>query len=287
MTPQIIKDMDEDTYHASSGVGEGQFITRSMLSCYDKDGPRGFYLRYVEKHGLAQFGGNKATDFGSLVDVLLTRGDQGIAYTDMGPENPKTKKPYGKTTAAFAEWSKNLEAQGSMVVDRSDMERAQLMIDEAKRHPPLEYALCDKDAMHQVCVRWEDEITGLPLQVMIDVVVPGGLVDVKTGRLNPAKFITSANSYGYDIQAALYADAWKIATGKELPFVFAYMQSSFPFAAAPIQLPQQLIDSARDRYRKALDGIASNDLQSDLHKTPLVPEIPAWWWFEHEQEESE
>ena len=165
MEPQVIYDMPEAEYHASSGIGEGQYITRSMVKCFEES-PRGFYERYIAKHPQAQFKGSASTAFGSLVEALIIGEDwEEMFYIDC-------KK---KDDSERFEANKAKIAQGLVKITQEQFDKAELTIQGMKydqRGLTLLGLLESGDCHHGTVVRFSDPDTGLPIQVRYDTIFP-------------------------------------------------------------------------------------------------------------------
>jgi hypothetical protein len=84
----------------------------------------------------------------------------------------------------------------------------------------------------------------------------GAIVDLKTCRdASPEGFGRACAQYDYVTQAAFYSDGVKAATGKEWPFVIVAIESAAPYVVQVYQVPDELIEYGRDRYRTMLDRL--------------------------------
>jgi hypothetical protein len=180
MNAEIIYDMPENLYHESTGLGEGQYLTRSMLKCYEES-PRGFFERYVKKNPLAQVKPSPAFAFGSLVEALII---------DDPWEDMFYIKCLKKEDPERFEKNKLAEANGLVEITQAQLDTARLTIEgmQYDERGQLLLSLMD-NARHGVVVRYEDDKTGLKIQVRFDTIFPGvAIVDWKTGRDKPEKF---------------------------------------------------------------------------------------------------
>jgi len=284
--------MPEAEYHASSGFGENQYITRSMIKAYDES-PRGFQLRYVDKNPLAQFGGNKSTSLGSLTEAVINNThEQFYCEEPIERTYPPAKGTAKRDSEEYSQYLKNkLDKEnfkkqveeytaGREVIKSEEYAKVSLCIDSLNLNGFGNYILNTENIEYSPVIRWTDEDTGLRLQVMIDAVVEESiLVDYKTGYKQPSKFLSSAVEYGYDLQAYLYSKAYYLATGEELPFVFAYMQTVFPFEADVIQLNDEILEVSRQRVNAALIGIAEmvSGPECEQSTGATILEAPEWY----------
>ena len=283
--PLIITDMSEADYHASTGLGEGKWITRSMLACM-AESPRGFRLRYVNRHHWAQQGDTDCMDLGSLYESFLCYGrlPDGVHVRPATYKNDKDEtKPWNANANVCKAWlAEHPNNVGSSLVNEA-IRLAEL----TKEHAMCQAIITAGTHDEQTVIRWVDEETGLRLQVRLDLDIPGRLLgDIKTGAKDtvkdPAAFSDSARRFAYDVQAALYSDAWKIATGEELNFLFVYQQTAFPFSTSCLQLNPKQIAHGRKLYRQALKAIAAEQWELEQQDATTVSEIKPWVFYEME-----
>jgi hypothetical protein len=279
MEPQVIYDMPEQEYHDSTGIGEGKFISRSMVKTYEES-PRGFYERYIAKEPAAQFKGSASTAFGSLVEALIIGED----WYEMFYIKCLKKEDEERFKA-----NKIHEANGLIEITQEQLDKAKLTIKGMEYDARgLQLMTLMPEAKHGVVVRWEEETTGLPMQVRYDTIFPNvGIVDWKTTKDNPEKFCSAAYDYGYNLQHLMYQNAWRIATGEELGFYFPVFQNQFPFEFSFIELPMDMLHDAKYCYDKAIVGIkemvSSGKMPIRKSLEATTPEIPAFvaWKFKH------
>lgn len=273
---EILENYSEELYHQSSGIGPDKWVTRSILRDW-LESPRGCYLRHVAKHPLAQFGGNAGCNMGSLVEAIAENRILEYGFL-IKPAGMSFATKEGKAWKADHQ---PLLDSGITLVKDEEVAQAKFLLECLRAHPICRYCF-DTATDRQVVVRWTDEATGLRLQVRIDLVRRERfLADLKTGVKPPGDFVSSADSYGYDLQAALYSRAWQLATGESLPFCFPFVQTTYPFDAAVIQLPDQITDNADVRLRRAIEGISAQQWGEEQSE-PLVPTPPFWWTARYE-----
>lgn len=280
--PIIITDMPEEDYHASSGMGQGQYVTRSMVKDFNVS-VRGFALRHVVRASWAQRSKNDGMTTGELFEAMTLKDREITVRPTTYTDNKGEVKPWSGNAKVCKKWlednSDKLIASASMVDQVKNLRAA------FRQAPMVAWMLRDLQD-RQVVVRWIDEITGLRCQVRIDMVCKRALGDLKTGAKKPEDFSTSARDYGYDLQAAMYTDAWELATGERLPFLFPYQQTEWPFRSDVIELDPAQVEYGRKKYREGLDGIAaciaSGHWEDHQRNEALVPEIKPWVFYEME-----
>lgn len=85
----------------------------------------------------------------------------------------------------------------------------------------------------------------------------GALVDLKTTR-NASRegFGKEAANYKYYVQAAIYRDGFKAATGRELPYKLVAVETSRPHVVQVYNVTDEQLESGREQYRALLDRLA-------------------------------
>jgi hypothetical protein len=87
----------------------------------------------------------------------------------------------------------------------------------------------------------------------LDGVSPAGIVDLKTCRDgSPEGFSRAAWRLNYFGQAAWYVDAYRAATGVELPFHFITVERDEPHVVTVYVLRQEELEVGREHYRALL-----------------------------------
>lgn len=128
-----------------------------------------------------------------------------------------------------------------------------------------------------------DPETGVLVRVRYDVLTVSGIaVDLKSCQdARPEEFSKSIYSYGYDLQAALYADAFEWATGKPIgAFEFAVVEKEMPHGHKLYLPDETLLQEGRRRYREALNLFAecerSGDWPGITCDGPELISLPSW-----------
>ena len=297
MKPIILTEqqLPEEQYHAESGIGDGKFITRSILHAYAQS-PRLCREMYVNKSEFARKEQNQGMNLGNIFEVLCLGNPDSLVtfpehypnaeklsrdesakyrlsneqYLDENPDIVEVTKDDGKrvvevirlkpwhTSAGYCKtWTIQQESQGVHPVKDHDVKKAAWLLDLANENE-LFQAYVTNRSEEQVTVRWQDQQTGLLCQVRIDFLARSVFLgDLKTGIKSPDQFVTSCLSYGYHIQAAMYADAWRIAAGENLPFCFAYQQTGGALDTRVMTLPSKLHLAGFNAYHDSLEGIAA------------------------------
>ncbi len=120
------------------------------------------------------------------------------------------------------------------------------------------------DARTEVSVLWEHVVpplAGLPgyrikCKARLDLVTATSLVDVKSSRdASPDGFGRAAVTYDLIVQAALYSDGYRAATGKELPYRLIAVEAAAPYVTQVYRLTDDQLEQGRETYRAWLDRL--------------------------------
>lgn len=128
-----------------------------------------------------------------------------------------------------------------------------------------------------------DPETGVLVRVRYDLLTVSGIaVDLKSCQdARPEEFSKSIYSYGYDLQAALYTDAFQWATGKPIgAFEFAVVEKEMPHGHKLYLPDETLLQEGRRRYREALNLFAECERSGDWPGVtcdgPELISLPSW-----------
>lgn len=103
-----------------------------------------------------------------------------------------------------------------------------------------------------------DPETQVLVRVRFDLLLEDGtIVDVKkTQDARPDAFSRAIDNYGYDLSAALYADALEWATGEPATFEFAAVEEKLPHGHKLYQPCTTTLQEGRRKYKEALGVFA-------------------------------
>jgi exodeoxyribonuclease VIII len=128
-----------------------------------------------------------------------------------------------------------------------------------------------------------DPETGVLIRVRYDLLTVSGIaVDLKSCQdVRPDEFSKSIFNYGYDLQAALYADAFEWATGAPLgAFEFAAVEKEMPHGHKLYLPDETMMQEGRRRYREALNLFAecerSGEWPGITCDGPELISLPSW-----------
>ena len=297
-----IVDITERQYHAETGLGASQWVTRSML-CSWIESPHGFALRHVHKDPLAQHpGASSSMRLGSAFDVLITEGS--TAYSRAYPVPVPVPAPAAWLTPSGAvSKSADVQAQiaqcctsgcvvagvratldawlalcddGAVVLTATEQDTVDYMA-ATLRENPLARTIIDGASGSQTTIR-AVLANGLRLQVRADLWCErlGILADLKTTRKRRGGFLSAAVEYGYHVQDWLYS-AMAEAVGLQLrhPFLFVCQQNCYPWESYVVQLDDEVRSWAGRLTAAAIAGISAG-YYGDRQTAAYVPPRPMW-----------
>lgn len=294
MKPEILYDLPEELYFASTGTGADQWITRSMITDYVDD-PASFYLKYIVRHPLMTFDGNNGTRFGTYFENYLLDRDvskyttkprmclsaKGIEVKWNLHKGQKVIDGGGQTTI---QW----EDEHEFIVSEADEQLAKFMEFRFSETALGKYWIKNiPKSKKQVTVRWQDEETGARMQIRLDNYLEDVFAcDLKSTAKPYEKFSDTADNYGYNYQHAIYSDGLEAVTGKRIPFFFAVAESTGLKRARILQLHPTQVEYAQRTYKKALKGILAQDYHTkgfDSQEAEMC-DLPVWLLYKYENE---
>jgi hypothetical protein len=216
---------------------------------------------------------NAAMLLGSLTDWLLFSEGKDQRFAVAPRCDRRTKE--GKEM-----WQRFADASiGKVVIDQEDLWKAEAMVQAIRRNQTAMALISGNQ--YQVPIVWEDEDTGVECKALLDSVTPKvTITDLKTTQnADWREFSRSCANFGYYMQAAYYIDAYKAATGEELPYTFIAVENTKPHAVAVYRLDDAAIEAGRQRYKDALSLYAEckkNGCWPAYPEHLQVLEMPGW-----------
>lgn len=135
--------------------------------------------------------------------------------------------------------------------------------------------------------------TGVNVRCRYDAITSDGYaIDLKSTRdASPDEFAKSIYNFRYHVQAALYSDAYEIATGEKLKgFIFIVVENEIPHATMIYELDDISLGIGRNEYERNLRDYAKCLETDDWHgyethggETDLIA-LPEWAILRHEAE---
>lgn len=179
------------------------------------------------------------------VRILEGRDAYEAQYAFGGPINPKTNKPFGSTTKAFAEWA---EVQGKPVLSHEQVDLIeQVASGVAMNDEAVDLLLYGRS---EGVVR--AEYCGTPCQIRIDWVHPHrGIVDLKT-TADLTWFENDARRRRYHNQLAFYQAVLAKVIGFFAPVYIVAAEKAEPFRCGVWRVADDLLAIARQENEDAI-----------------------------------
>ncbi len=278
-------DVTSDEYHATHDV-----YGRSMLDVIHES-PMLFHGRFVT-HEIPQRKPGKPLVFGSNFDRMFLEREKVIEIpADVLAKVKGEVSPQGaKKGKALDDFQDN--HAGQLLLKREEIEIFRRMEERIRSHPDASQLI---QGQEQVSIRWEDEATGLPLKVRLDVLGDGRCVDLKTAAdPTPRAFANAIEKYGYHRQAGMYAPATELLLGRPHEFYFVVIRNVEPHDVWCYTLGEdketgrKWIDIGTEEIRERIDllatAIKSNHWEPAGYGGTLKLDRPAWAKWENPYE---
>lgn len=240
--------MPNEVYH-----GIKSHISRSTAHRYR--GPRGGRAqRYAEVGGKSLFGGNKSTDFGSLVDRAFEAEARGVDWRSMIAVPPPSvlASDGSRRGKAFIEWRSSLPV-GASECSEADFVKVSDIVASIREHA-VANELIEQTTSTQLSVFRTDE-AGHQIKARADGVTTNIWYDLKTTNSEWNELEFSFRRFGYDWQAAWYTDSAIAAGWEPFQFKFIVVQAFPPHDVVVYRLPEWVVDRARQEIKETLDLI--------------------------------
>jgi hypothetical protein len=299
---EVIDDLPEHQYHEETGLGDGKWLTRSMICDYI-DSPSGFELRHICKDKRAQRKpSSDSMKLGSYLDVMITEGEQAFysKYVVPSYERPnrewftasgsvsKKKEVQESIAAAIClgevyeeipetvrAWEARLPHDQERLCEKT-FELASYMASRLQTNA-LAKAIIDGHCGKQLTIRAVLN-NGLRIQCRIDLTCEGyGIVaDLKTTNRRKERFMKSAVAYGYHVQGWLYHQL-AIAAGLKVKhdFLFVCQMNCYPWDPYVISLREEVYEWSGKITIAAIDGIQSKNYGE--HQTDAYVPLMEYW----------
>lgn len=229
-----INHISNEDYHADSN-----FLSSSGLKTLLRD-KRMFHKKYILKEKTNEFS-SSAMHLGSFIHSLVLEPD----LTD-GEFSVYTGTRRGKDWEAF----KGAQ-EGKTIITKSQQLTATSAVDNLFEHDKISSLLAVGTPELSLCA----EIEEVPIKVRADFLAANGdLIDLKTTSVPMTKesLIGMICQRDYDLQAALYTDAFAKHTGEVKDFYFVFMSTKLPADTVAFKCGQDLLENGRRKYKKAL-----------------------------------
>lgn len=264
----IIHGLNIDAYHGGTGISKSGLddIAQSPLH---------YYARHLDPNRPAQPSRKGADLTGELLHCALLEPDQFARRYAVGPEVNRNTKVWHQ-----------FEADNPGVAHIKPDQKAAAFAQAASIRALPEIGNALRSGRAEVSAYWKDETTGELCRCRPDFVAEVNtgdaiLIDAKTyGNASPQEFRRQIARMSYHVQDAWYSDGYQIAANVGvLGFVFAAVETEFPFAASAVMIDDEARRKGRDTYRRLLDVYAEcrrTGVWPGYSPTIEVVSLPAW-----------
>jgi len=171
-------------------------------------------------------------------------------YAVGGPVNPKTGRPFGSDTKAFAEWA---AVQGRPVVSEDTAALCEQLTTAVHAHEEALALLADGQPEGVI----RTVISGMPVQSRLDWLNPTrGLIDLKTID-NLDWFETEARSFGYAHQMAFYRALIAAVSGEYVPVHLIAVEKREPFRVGVWRISDGVLSAAARDNTLAMERLGA------------------------------
>lgn len=297
-----VVDIPEEEYHATSGIGDGLWVTRSIMSDYRKSAA-GCKLRHVDRNNLCQVEQTPSLTGGTYFDILITEGREKFDRTFSRPpyiaapeswfrkdgsvrtaqsvqdeiaEAIRAGHVFEKVKASIDAWK---ERNPGVRVRNEEHYARSLHMYECLMRNPVARIILEKNSQSQLTIR--AHINGLPVQIRADLFskVICSMSDIKTSSKTASAWSKDVFEYGYDIQGTLYP-----MLGRELfdirRFDFVVQMSKWPFDSYVQAMTDDLRFTGELAIAEAIDGIKAEQW-GEYPDKPEPIELPGWLARQH------
>lgn len=233
-----------DVYHAK----RAHFLASHRLA----DFRRCPLLFHKKEQGLIPERDSTAFLVGRAAHTLTLEGREAYEreFAVGGPVNPKTGRPYGSSTQAFAKWAERL---GKPVISDDHAALVEEMAASVHAHVFASELLADGIAEGVI----RCDYNGHACQARLDWVNPiadRGLVDLKTTDSLDG-FELDLQAYGYVEQMAFYRSMVAQASGSVLPVHLIAVEKREPYRCGVWQLAPNVLEAAQERNTQAMQEL--------------------------------
>ncbi|GDY15041.1 hypothetical protein LBMAG53_39190 [Planctomycetota bacterium] len=232
----------EEVYAANRGT----FLSSHALA----DFRRNPLLYHWKQLGLAVDRERPSFALGRAAHCLILEGEAEFhrRFAFGGPVNPKTGKPFGQDTKAWAEWAESI---GKPAISHDAADLCDQLATAVHRHAAASGLLAEGSAEGVV----RSEYGGLPSQIRIDWTHPDrGIVDLKTID-NLDWFEVQSRSFGYIHQLAFYRAILGHAAGRIPDVHLIAVEKIEPFRVGVWRIAEQVLDAANRENLAAIQRL--------------------------------
>jgi len=249
-----------EEYHAKAG----EYLSSSML--------RNFLVSpdYFRRKELGQTKETESSGLllGTATHVRILEGKDAYQtqFAIGGPINPRTDKPFGMNTQAWARWAAE---QGRPVLSEDMADKVETMTRSVSLNEEAVELLLWGRSEGVARAQYH----GMPCQIRIDWLHPEhGIVDLKTtgGSLNRLHYLI--REYGYLQQLAFYQSVLAEVIGEHVPAHLVIVEANEPHRCQVVSFGPESMDRARRRNEAAMDRV-QECRKTNVWPTALEPRV--------------
>lgn len=246
VTEGLRYDLSNDEYHAQT-----DWLSSSMLKTL---------LPEEYKQG----GSQEALDFGTLFHTVVLEPERvaldyvALDAAKIGLKKDGTVADHPTNTIAWKTAVSQARADGLIVVDQVDLDRAFAMRDAAYEHEDARGLLFSANGRSEVSAFATDE-NGIRHKARFDRLVPGEAVDLKSTAAKPGahSLTRTVIDYGYELSAAHYLAVAELAgVDVQRGFSFVFVGKEAPYRVSVCDLDDLLLERGRNLRSLALERAA-------------------------------
>jgi len=236
------------------------------------------WLYWRKRQGLIPDEQSAAFALGRAAHVRILQGSTAYReqYAIGGPINPRTQKPFGSGTQAFAEWAAKV---GKPVLSQEQADLIEAMADGVSRNAEamelLSAGMAEGVVRHLYC--------GAPCQIRIDWLNPlRGIIDLKTvddldwaeADFRRWRYATQLGFYKAVLEERLHAGLGNLQQQPSVPVTIIAIEKREPFRAGCWKLTDNTLAVARAEIEAAIGRLVrcekTNEWPSGYEVTRLL-----------------
>jgi len=252
LCPQLQALPPKDGFHLNIPEAQYHRIAAASQSMLKLDTPMDMRA-YM--NGDLGFDDTDATTFGTNLHARLLEPERFAKECIDGPINPKTEKPYGAETKAYADFM--ADNPGKLVLGKGDRTAIEAAASNMLSHDPIGVGLRRNIGQREVTLIWTCPNTGIPCKGRVDLLSDDILIDLKTARSIKDRAIQSAIlDRAYDMQGAHYLWGCKILGAPREMFGFGWIQNTVPYKVRGTFLDDKTLEIGRDKVLTGMSRLA-------------------------------
>lgn len=170
--------------------------------------------------------------------------------------------------------------QGSTILNAQEMSTAVGIRDAMKAYDEIPLWSMLRASETEKSIFWYDEELGVNMRIRVDALHPNVIFDLKgIDDARPQKTLRQIVQMEYDLQAALYVRGVAAYLGKQLPFVFGFVEDKPPHGVWLQTAGQSILANGERKLRRGAAAFKRLQESGDWHgyqNAISVVELPRW-----------